>query len=284
MITSTGNARIKAVSALVKKAKLRKEQKLFIVEGPKMFAELPKSHLRETYVSESFIKQQGERAERLLSGRRYEVVSDDVMKYMSDTQAPQGVLAVAEQFSYTLSEVLDGRSAAGTTVGAAAAEVLATGIQQPVPHLMLLETLQDPGNLGTILRAGEGAGITGVVMNEATADIYNPKVIRSTMGSVYRVPFVYVKDWKGAIEEIKSRGIRLYAAHLKGTGNYEDQDYTKPIGFLIGNEANGLTDETADMADCYVKIPMAGKVESLNAAIAASVLMFETARQRRRNV
>lgn len=271
MITSTGNARVKAVSALVKKAKLRKEQKLFIVEGTKMFAELPKSHLRETYVSESFLKQQGERAGRLLSGCHYEIVSDDVMKYMSDTQTPQGILAVAEQFSYTLEEVLGGFGTSGAAAG------------QPVPNLILLETLQDPGNLGTILRAGEGAGITGVVMNEATADIYNPKVIRSTMGSIFRVPFVYVKDWKGAIEEIKGRGIRLYAAHLKGTGSYEEQDYTKPTGFFIGNEAGGLTDETAALADCCVKIPMAGKVESLNAAIAASVLMFEAARQRRGN-
>lgn len=260
MITSTGNTRIRAVSALVKKAKSRREQKLFIVEGPKMFAELPKSHLREVYVSESFLKQQGKRAEDLLSGCSYEVVSDEVMKYMSDTQTPQGILAAAEQFSYTLEEVLAGEN----------------------PHLMLLETLQDPGNLGTILRAGEGAGITGVIMNEATADIYNPKVIRSTMGSIFRVPFIYVNDWKGAVETVKGRGIRLYAAHLKGTGSYEEEDYTKPTGFLIGNEANGLTEETAGLADCYVKIPMAGQVESLNAAIAASVLMFETARQRRK--
>lgn len=259
MITSTGNTRIKAVSALVRKAKCRKEQKLFIVEGPKMFAELPKSHLRETYVSESFLKQQGERAEHLLSGCVYETVSDEVMNYLSDTQTPQGILAVAEQFSYTLEEVLSGEN----------------------PHLVLLETLQDPGNLGTILRAGEGAGITGVVMNEATADLYNPKVIRSTMGSVFRVPFVYVSDWNAAIEKIKARGIRLYAAHLKGTGSYEEEDYTGPTGFLIGNEANGLTEATAALADGYVKIPMAGKVESLNAAIAASILMFETARQRR---
>ena len=263
MITSTGNARIKAVSALAKKAKLRREQKLFLVEGPKMFAELPKERLMEAYVSESFLSQQGERAEQLLSGCRYETVSDDVMRYMSDTQTPQGILAVAQQFSYELSDLLE-------TSGA-------------VPHLMLLETLQDPGNLGTILRAGEGAGVTGVVMNEATADIYNPKVIRSTMGSIYRVPFVYVRDWKGALAEIRKKGICLYAAHLKGTTNYEDQDYTKPVGFLIGNEANGLTDETAALADCYVRIPMAGQVESLNAAVAASVLMFETARQRRKH-
>jgi len=258
MITSTGNTRIKSVSALVKKPKARREQKLFIVEGPKMFAELPKERLQEAYVSESFLKQQGDRAEKLLAGCRYETVSDDVMRYLSDTQTPQGILAVAEQYSYTLSDVLAKPS-----------------------HLVILETLQDPGNLGTILRAGEGAGITGIVMNEETADIYNPKVIRATMGSIYRVPFVYVKDLKGALSELKNAGVCLYAAHLKGTKSYEEADYTADTGFLIGNEANGLTDETAKLADCYIRIPMAGKVESLNAAIAASVLMFEAARQRR---
>ena len=213
MITSTGNNHVRAVSSLVKKAKARREQGLFIVEGAKMFSELPKEKLKETYVSESFLRQHGEKAE-LLKGIHYEEVSDDVMKYMSDTQTPQGILA-------------------------------------------------------------------GVVMNSATADIYNPKVIRSTMGSIYRVPFVYVDDLGKALVLIKSKGIRLYAAHLKGTGNYEDEDYRKDTGFLIGNEANGLTEETAAMADCYVKIPMAGTVESLNAAVAASVLMFEAARQRR---
>lgn len=265
MITSTGNNHVRAVSALVKKAKARREQGLFIVEGAKMFSELPKEKLKETYVSESFLRQHGEKAAALLKGIHYEEVSDDVMKYMSDTQTPQGILAVAEQFYHTLGEVLD----TGGKEGGRAA------------HLMILETIQDPGNLGTILRAGEGAGITGVVMNSATADIYNPKVIRSTMGSIYRVPFVYADDLEKALVMIKSKGIRLYAAHLKGSGNYEDEDYRKATGFLIGNEANGLTEETAAMADCYVKIPMAGKVESLNAAVAASVLMFEAARQRR---
>ncbi|MCB6611320.1 RNA methyltransferase [[Clostridium] symbiosum] len=265
MITSTGNNHVRAVSSLVKKAKARREQGLFIVEGAKMFSELPKEKLKETYVSESFLRQHGEKAAALLRGIHYEEVSDDVMKYMSDTQTPQGILAVAEQFYHTLEEVLE---RGGEERGNAA-------------HLMILETIQDPGNLGTILRAGEGAGITGVVMNSATADIYNPKVIRSTMGSIYRVPFVYVDDLEKALVLIKSKGIRLYAAHLKGTGNYEDEDYRKDTGFLIGNEANGLTEETAAMADCYVKIPMAGKVESLNAAVAASVLMFEAARQRR---
>ncbi len=263
MITSTGNARVKAVASLAKKSKLRREQGVFLIEGPKMFGELPSEKRREVYVSESFLKQHNENAEKLLSGCRYETVTDDVMRYMSDTQSPQGILAIAEQFSYRLSDVLknssDGKS----------------------PELVILETLQDPGNLGTIIRAGEGAGVTGVILDRTTTDIYSPKVIRSTMGSIYRVPFIYTDDLHQTINEVKKRGIRLYAAHLKGKNNYEDENYTGPSGFLIGNEANGLTEDTAAMADAWVKIPMSGKVESLNAAVAASVLLFETARQRR---
>lgn len=258
MITSTGNNRIRAVSALVKKAKARREQKLFIAEGPKLFSELPRTHLRETYVSESFLKLRAERADALLKGCSYEIVSDEVMRYLSDTQTPQGILAVAEQFSYTLSDLT----------------------AEPA-HLLILETLQDPGNLGTLIRAAEGAGVTGIVMNTETADIYNPKVIRSAMGSVFRMPFVYVKDLRETLLTLKKSGICLYAAHLKGSAAYDSADYTKSAGFLIGNEAGGLTDETAALADKAVRIPMEGRVESLNAAVAASVLMFEAARQRR---
>lgn len=132
-----------------------------------------------------------------------------------------------------------------------------------------------------ILRAGEGAGVTGVVMDANTADIYNPKVIRSTMGSVLRMPFVYAEDLHETLETLKQKKVRLFAAHLKGKNAYDLEDYTGDTAFLIGNEANGLTDETAAMADTYVRIPMEGRVESLNAAVAASVLMFEAARQRR---
>ena len=129
--------------------------------------------------------------------------------------------------------------------------------------------------------AGEGAGVTGIILDRGSADIYSPKVIRSTMGSIYRVPFIYTDDLHQTIGEVKKQGIHLYAAHLKGKHNYEEENYTGPSGFLIGNEANGLTEETAALADAWVRIPMAGKVESLNAAVAASVLLFETARQRR---
>ena len=123
--------------------------------------------------------------------------------------------------------------------------------------------------------------MTGVILSRDCVDIYNPKVIRSTMGSIYRMPFVYVEDLPEVVSMLSGMGIRTYAAHLEGKNSYDKENYKKGTAFLIGNEGNGLRKETADAADTYVRIPMCGEVESLNAAIAASVLMFEAARQRR---
>ena len=259
MITSTKNDQVKAVIELKKKARARNEQGLFVVEGVRMAAELPKDQVKSIYVSETFAKNP-ENAAILAEYPGYELVSDSVFAAMSDTQTPQGVLALVRQFSYGMDELLKSDRPA---------------------HLMVLENLQDPGNLGTILRAGEGAGITGLIMSRDTVDIYNPKVIRSTMGSVFRVPFFYTDDLEQTVLDLKARGIRVFAAHLAGKNNYEQEDYTGNTAFLIGNEGNGLTEKLSNMADTWVKIPMAGKVESLNAAIAASILMFETARQPR---
>ena len=259
MITSTKNDQVKAVIELKKKARARNEQGLFVVEGVRMAAELPKDQVKSIYVSETFAKDPANAA-FLAEYPGYELVSDQVFAAMSDTQTPQGVLALVRQSSYGMDEILKSDRPA---------------------HLMVLENLQDPGNLGTILRAGEGAGITGLIMSRDTVDIYNPKVIRSTMGSVFRVPFFYTDDLEQTVLDLKARGIRVFAAHLAGKNNYEQEDYTGNTAFLIGNEGNGLTEKLSSMADTWVKIPMAGKVESLNAAIAASILMFETARQRR---
>ena len=146
---------------------------------------------------------------------------------------------------------------------------------------MVLENLQDPGNLGTIVRTGEAAGVTGILMSRETVDIYNPKVIRSTMGSVFRVPFLYADDLFGALRDLQKKGVRFYAAHLEGASVYDEEDYQAPCGFLIGNEGSGLSCEITALADARIRIPMEGEVESLNAAVAASVLLFETARQRR---
>ena len=145
--------------------------------------------------------------------------------------------------------------------------------------VLVLEGIQDPGNLGTMLRTGEGAGIAGILADRQTVDRYNPKVVRSTMGSLYRVPYVVSEDLRESVKTLKKRGFSVYAAHLKGTENYTDIRYPKASAYLIGNEGNGLTDETAQLADTYVRIPMEGRVESLNAAVAAALLMYEWHRQ-----
>lgn len=257
MITSTSNQQIKKLSLLMKKAKERKEQGLFVVEGVKMFGEAPREWLAGVYVSEQFVSNEEHR--KLLSDVPYEIVADSVFRAVSDTQTPQGILAVVRMPKYTMDDMLRGDQT----------------------HLLILESVQDPGNLGTMVRTGEGAGITGVVMNRTTVDLFNPKTIRSTMGSIYRVPFVVADDLEQTLQMLKKKGVRLYAAHLKGQKQYDAFDYTGATGFLIGNEGNGLSDEIANAADSYIRIPMEGQVESLNAAISASLLMYECNRQRR---
>ncbi len=264
MITSTSNPRVRRVAQLQKQAKARREAGVFVVEGRKMCAEAPKDRLEEVYLSESYVQEHGmaEWSREALGGRRVfvEVVSDSVFKSISDTMTPQGILAVVKRGGSTLESML----------------------AAPKPaQLILLENLQDPGNLGTILRTAEGAGVTGVIMSEDTVDIYNPKVIRSTMGSLYRVPFLIVPDLKVTVRQLQKQGIACYAAALQKSRGYTEPDYTKPTAFLIGNEGNGLTADLVQAADGAVRIPMEGQVESLNASIAAGLLMYEAYRQRR---
>ena len=262
MITSTKNEQVRHVQNLVKKSRDRREEGLYVAEGLRICRELDPKETVSLYVTEAFLEGPGKEGDTAGWLKHFccDTVSEPVMRAMADTQTPQGILAVVRQKTYTLESILEGAEC---------------------PCLMILETIQDPGNLGTIIRAGEGAGMTGIIMDRGTADIYNPKVIRSTMGSILRVPFLYVPDLGKACLQAKKRGIRLFAAHLDGKQPYDREDYTGPCGFLIGNEANGLSDSVSALSDVYVKIPMKGKVESLNAAVAASVLMFEAARQRR---
>lgn len=267
MITSTANRQMKNLTLLMKKAKERKKQRVFVVEGVRMIEEAPMEWITAVYVSESFLQNERNLAllEKLQQGvneRMYilETVSDPVFRAVSDTQTPQGILAVVRMPEYELSDLL----------------------QKAEPVLLILESIQDPGNLGTMLRSGEGAGISGVIFNHETADLFNPKTIRSTMGSIYRVPFLETQDMMQTLDALKAAGVTLYAADLDGSTDYDKPDYTKASGFLIGNEGSGLSKEVVEMADACVRIPMEGSVESLNAAISGSLFLYEAIRQRRR--
>lgn len=266
MISSTSNPKMKELSALLKKSKERRTNQAFVVEGTKMVAEAPRNWLKKVYISDAYENNPEHRTfldgfyeDAQQFGFSMEVVADAVFKSVSDTQTPQGILAVVSMPEYSFSQLLNGERT----------------------QLLILESIQDPGNLGTMLRTGEGAGITGVIMNKTTVDLFHPKTIRSTMGSIYRMPFMVTENLQETLEELKRKKVTLYAAHLKGEHSYEEEDYTDACGFLIGNEGNGLSEEIASCADTYIKIPMEGQVESLNAAISATVLMYEANRQRR---
>ena len=263
-ISSPSNEKIKAVVQLQTKASVRKKQKLYVVEGTRMYEEVPENELVATYLSEKFYEDNVKKGKisaeitKRLNKQDYFIVSDNVFKNMSDTVTPQGILAVVRQKEYKLSEILN---------------------KKKNQVFMVLESIQDPGNLGTIVRTGEGAGIAGIIVNKETVDVYNSKVIRSTMGSIYRVPVIVSDDLSETLDTLSENNVTIYAAHLKGNEYYADGLYTGSTAFLIGNEGNGLSEHISGKAHKLIKIPMEGQVESLNASVAASILMYEAKRQ-----
>lgn len=265
MITSISNPRMKEIAQMQKRGRARNQAGLFIVEGLRMIREVPPERLVQLYVTEEFYEKH--KQEPIFTVRK-EFVSAQVFEYISDTKTPQGILAAVRQYAFSEEEVTGGQAKPDMPAA-----------KRPA-HILVLDNLQDPGNLGTMFRTAEAAGATGIIMSRDCVDIYNPKAIRSTMGAVFRMPFVYADSLLRTIENLKKAGIHVYAAHLKGDRAYDQEDYREGTAFLIGNEGNGLRREVARCADTWIQIPMAGQAESLNAAVAAAVRMFEVSRQR----
>ena len=260
MISSLDNNKIKEVCRLVAKKKERFSRGLFVAEGEKQVFEAPEELVKNIFCTAGFADSH---PKAFVPGIT-EIVSDRVFVKMSDTDTPQGILAVVKM-NETKPEDIYSNS-----------EIRVDDL----PFILFLEDIRDPGNLGTIVRTAEAAGVTGIVMSEGTVDIYNPKTVRSTMGSIYRVPFLYAEDFCGELERAKKSGITIYAAYLDSSIPYYNAEFTKPVGVLIGNEAAGLTARASRLADERIVIPMSGVVESLNAAVAAAVITFEGRRQR----
>ena len=276
IISSKDNKRIKYIRSLLEKGGIRKKNHSFVVEGIKLVDEaLEYGNVLDIIVSESLyheivsgdltrnglLSDNGKHIiKQVKQGTSLTVVSDAVFKSVSETITPQGILAEVEMPKHRLLEE----------------NFLEIAYEKTGKiKLLILEDTADPGNLGTIMRTAEAAGVTGVIMGKGTVDIFNPKVVRSTMGSIFRLPFAYVDDLKAVILGLKRGGISFYATHLKGKESYRDIAYSDKAGMRIGNEARGLSDEIANLADTYVIIPMQGKVESLNAAVAAALMMYE---------
>lgn len=249
LITSTSNSRIKRLVSLKNKGSARRKEGVFIVEGIKMYKEIPKDRIESIYIEEKFWELYKKDIQDNCT-----IVSENVFKQISDTVTPQGILVVVRQKKYDIEKILK---------------------KDEKQLFILLENLQDPGNLGTILRTAEGAGVSAVIAGKSTVDVYNPKVIRSTMGSIFRVPYIISRELEGEIDYFKKNGVSVYASHLDGKDYYDDENYNGSTCFIIGNEANGITEALAAKADKKVKIPMCGQLESLNASVAAAILMYE---------
>lgn len=268
MIRSFTNTKVKSVIALRDRHKARKERGAFLVEGIRMLSEVCAEDVLEVYVSESFLENADETVRNKLQAfsDRTEVLTDTVFLKISDTRTPQGVLVVVRQSEWSMQDLLSET----------------TGSRKPL--LLLCERIQDPGNLGTMLRTAEAAGATGVIISSDSADPYQPKVVRATMGAILRIPFVITESVTDAVNFCKSQTVPVYAATLENASVYDTISYEGPCAFVIGNEGEGLTQETIAAATDRVRIPMQGQTESLNASVAASILLYEANRQRRKGL
>lgn len=253
MITSNQNPKIKLVRALLGRPKERREAGAFVVEGVRLVEEAAKGDWRfEIVLYDETLSERGRlQIEGLrLKGVDVEEVSPSVMKSISETGAPQGILAVVEYF------------------------------QLPIPQspnfILIPDQVRDPGNLGTLLRSAAASGVDAVLIPPETTDAFAPKVLRSGMGAHFRLP-IHEMSW----DEIEKTvaGMKVYIADMDGQPFWET-DLTKPIALIVGSEAEGVSDNARKVANGKISIPMKGETESLNAGVAGSVLMFEVIRQR----
>ena len=277
-LTSVNNDRVKDITKLIKLAKRRRESRSFVAEGIRLVSEVPPEKLISLYIEETFYEkldksqdydesdfERGFR-DRIMAlikaaeeKESFFLVNDAVMYKLSDTETPQGILAVVEMQDMEAENLLT---------------------DDDMPFIIVMDGLQDPGNMGTIIRTAEGAGVTGILISSDSVDPYSPKVVRATMGALFRMKLCISTDLKEDISLLKEKGITVFGTHLSGKEFY-DEDFRIPSAFLIGNEGRGLKDDVAETADRLLRIPMKGRVESLNAGVSAAVVMYEVLRQRR---
>lgn len=259
IIKSTKNDRVKYIKSLSQR-KNRWKEKRFAIEGIRAVMQMVENteDVKEIYYSER-VKElyQGDEVLELAENKGIELteVSEEVFNMLTDTESPQYILALVEFRLYELEEVISkGRK------------------------FILLDRIQDPGNLGTIIRTAEAMGFNGVIIIKGTADIYNSKVLRSTMG--VELPAVHFDSAEEAIGKLKENGVKIVSTSLEAEKMPYEADLSDNIAIVIGNEARGISDEIEKNSDELIKIPMLGNAESLNAAVASSMIMYESLRQK----
>lgn len=257
VITSKDNEIVKHIKKL-KEKKYREEYKEFIVEGIKMVQEAieENAEIKSIIICDDCKVQSNIPSELMYEIAKFNCiyVAEKVFVTMSDVINPQGIMAIIKK-----------------------PENKETEIDFSKDIYLLLDNIQDPGNMGTILRTADSLNMTQIIVSKGSSDIYNPKVVRSTMGAIYRIKVVEVESLAKTVKEFKKHKIDVYATDLRTDKSIYDVDYKKSA-IVIGNEANGVSEEVLKEATDRIKIPMIGKTESLNAAVATSVILYEAYR------
>jgi TrmH family RNA methyltransferase len=269
MITSLSNPRVKYVKSLGNRKK-RISEKKFVIEGIHLVSEALKVSGERGLFKIDFAlffkkiksSKEGKRLLESLTSNGVETIEvpEKIMGDVSEVETPQGILAVVKLPDFDLAELVYSEN----------------------PLALICVGIQDPGNLGALIRTADAVGCSGVVVSKGCADVYSGKVVRSTMGSIFHLPIVYVEDVKQALAKLEKMNFKLVAAALDGGSDFWSGDYRGLTAFVLGNEGSGLPKQVVDQCGEKVKIPMPGKAESLNVAMSGSILLYEALRQRNR--
>ena len=262
-ITSKDNSSVKYLRTL-SEAKYRKKEKAFLIEGIKMVEEALRDNLgvKTVVASPSLVQHHGKGVLKLAESRGIDIlwISDRLMDSLSESKTPQPVMAEVTMKQHSEEGLLANEA----------------GL------IILAHQLQDPGNLGTIVRTAEAVGASGLALTQNTVDPYNAKAIRASMGSIMRLPVVHIGDIASFMKTCKQRGFQTAATVLTGEKTHYDVDLTKPTVVVLGQEGAGLPEDLMADIDLRVRIPMAATIDSLNVATAAAVILYEAMRQRLR--
>lgn len=263
VITSLQNDTIKLASSL-KQKKQRDATGLFVAEGIRLIEEVCSADWQVNTCFYTEGVSGNKRAELLLDllqnkHCRMLKVSDAVYKKISDTDQPQGMMAIVKKREHLLSTIL--------------------AVEKP--FIVILDTIQDPGNLGAIIRTADAAGATGVVLTKGCTDLYSSKTVRATMGSLFHLPIVEGVNSEVLIHSLQERNIHIAATSLTSSSLYYEADFDQPAAVIFGNEGNGVSAELLCKANSRIFIPILGRAESLNVAASAAVILYEAVRQRR---
>lgn len=259
-LSSSKNPIIREIKSLYKK-KDRWNNKLYIIEGIKLVDEAIKYGMNIKYIiytDKLLSNNEGNQFYNLINKFDFLInVPEILFKEICGTENSQGVMAIVHFNTNSNNELANGKN----------------------KFLLLLDGLQDPGNLGTIIRSADAFNADGILIGKGCVDPYNPKVVRATMGSIFRVPLYFINDYV-ILNDIKKSDYKIYATSLEGSIPNYDITYKNSFIIAIGNESQGVSDEILDNADALIKIPIPGLAESLNAGVAASIIMYEAMKQR----